>query len=66
MRTNMGNTDRFIRILIAVVIFILYWQQIITGTIAYVLMGLAAIFLITSFIKFCPLYSLFGFKTCSR
>ena len=62
----MGGADRIIRIIIAVVIGILYWQGIIEGTLAYVLMALAAVFLLTSFVSFCPLYKLVGLNTCPR
>ena len=62
----MGGTDRVIRIIIAIVIGILYWQGIIQGTLAYVLMALAAIFVITSFISFCPLYKLLGISSCPK
>ncbi|WP_299763147.1 DUF2892 domain-containing protein [uncultured Dokdonia sp.] len=63
MKKNMGATDRVVRILIAAVVGILYWQNIISGTLAYVLLAASAIFLLTSFISFCPLYALVGLKT---
>lgn len=64
MTKNMGNTDKGIRVLIAVVIALLYFFNIIEGTTAYVLMALAIVFLVTSFINFCPLYTLIGVNTC--
>jgi hypothetical protein len=64
MKKNMGSTDKVVRILIAVVIAILYWQGIIAGTLAYVLLSLAAIFVLTSLVSFCPLYTLVGLNTC--
>ncbi|MDJ0644362.1 MAG: DUF2892 domain-containing protein [Flavobacteriaceae bacterium] len=64
MKKNMGGADRIIRILIAVVIGILYYQNIIGGTLAYILIALAAIFVVTSFISFCPLYAVVGLNTC--
>lgn len=64
MKINMGNADRIIRVLIAVAVGVLYWQNVISGTLAYVLMGLAAIFVLTSLVSFCPLYTIFGIKTC--
>lgn len=64
MKKNMGNTDKTIRILVAVVIAGLYFGNIITGTLAIVLMVVAAIFLVTSLISFCPLYAIFGMNTC--
>jgi hypothetical protein len=66
MKKNMGGADRIIRFIIAIVVAILYWQGIIEGTLAYVLLALAAIFVITSFISFCPLYRLVGINTCPR
>ncbi|WP_282044404.1 YgaP family membrane protein [Winogradskyella flava] len=64
MKKNMNNTDKAIRILIAVVVALLYYFNIIEGTLAYVLMGIAIILLITSLINFCPLYRVFGISTC--
>ena len=62
----MGNADRIIRILIAAVIAILFAANIITGTLAIVLLVLAGVFLLTSFLGFCPLYLPFGISSCSR
>lgn len=64
MKKNMGNTDKTIRILVAVVIAGLYFGNVITGTLAIVLMVLAVVFLLTSLIGFCPLYAIFGMNTC--
>ncbi|HEY9178414.1 MAG TPA: DUF2892 domain-containing protein [Flavipsychrobacter sp.] len=64
MKKNMGTTDKAIRILVAVVIAGLYFGNIITGTLAIVLMVLAVVFLLTSLVGFCPLYAIFGMNTC--
>lgn len=64
MKRNMGNADRFIRILIAAVVGVLYYTNVISGTLGIVLLVLAGVFVLTSLISFCPLYSLFGFSTC--
>lgn len=64
MKTNMGTIDRIIRIIIAAIIGVLYYTGTITGTLGIVLLVLAAIFALTSFVSFCPLYTLFGFNTC--
>lgn len=64
MKKNMGGADRTIRILLALGVGALYYFNVITGTLAYVLLALAAIFVLTSFISFCPLYTLFGINTC--
>lgn len=60
----MGNADRIIRILIAVVVGVLYFTGTVTGTLGIILLVLAGVFLLTSFISFCPLYTLFGISTC--
>lgn len=65
MKYNMGFADRFTRVLIAVVIVVLYFTHTITGPLAYILMGVGLVFLLTSLVGSCPLYSLFGIKTCS-
>lgn len=62
----MGSTDKVIRIIIAIVIAALYYFNVIEGTLAYILMALAIVFLLTSFISFCPLYAPFKINTCKR
>lgn len=64
MKNNMGSADKGIRVAIAIVIALLYYFNVVEGMVAYVLMALAIIFLITSFINFCPLYAPFGINTC--
>jgi len=64
MKHNMGNADRIIRVLIAVLIAVLYFTNTVSGTLGYVLLAVGAIFLLTSLVGSCPLYSLFGITTC--
>ena len=63
MKKNMGTADKVIRILIAAVIAVLFFTNVISGTLGIVLLVLAAVFLLTSFISFCPLYLPFGIRT---
>ena len=65
MKKNMGSADRIIRMIIAAVIATLYFTNIITGTLGIVLLVLAVVFLLTSFISFCPIYAPFGLSTCA-
>jgi hypothetical protein len=65
MKKNMGNTDRVIRLIIAAVIGVLYYTGTISGTLGIVLLVLAGVFVLTSFVSFCPLYAPFGISTCS-
>ncbi|WP_113924276.1 YgaP family membrane protein [Cognataquiflexum aquatile] len=65
MKKNMGTTDRIIRTIIAVMAAYLYFGGIVTGTLGIVLVVVAAVFLLTSLVSFCPLYSIVGLNTCS-
>jgi len=66
MKKNMGTIDKVIRILIALVVIALYFAEVISGTLAIVLLVLSAIFILTSLISFCPLYWPFGINTGAR
>lgn len=63
MKKNMGLTDKIIRGTLAAIIAVLYFSNIISGTLAIILGAFAIILLITSFISFCPLYAPFKFNT---
>ena len=63
MKKNMGGADRMIRIVIAIVVAVLYFTGTVTGTLGMVLLVLGAVFLLTSFINFCPLYAILGINT---
>lgn len=63
MKKNMGSADRAIRILVAVAVIALYFGNLISGTTAIILLVLAGIFILTSFMSFCPLYLPFGIST---
>lgn len=66
MKKNMGLADRVIRILVAVVIAVLYFTNVISGTLGIVLLIVGGVFLLTSFVSVCPLYLPFGLSTCAR
>jgi len=66
MKTNMGSTDRIIRILLAVVFAALYFTGTVQGTLGIVLLVLGGVFVATSVISFCPLYTLIGVNTCKK
>lgn len=64
MKKNMGSADRIIRIVIAAIVGILYFTGTITGVLGIILLVLAGIFLLTGFVSFCPIYSIFGIRSC--
>ena len=63
MKKNMGTTDKVIRILVAVIILVLYFTHVISGTLAVILLILAGVFVVTSLLGLCPLYMPFGLNT---
>ena len=63
MKRNLSNTDRIVRVALAVLYAYLYFGGIVTGTLGIVLVVLGAVFLLTAVIAFCPLYTPFKFST---
>jgi hypothetical protein len=63
MKKNMGLIDKVIRSILAGFIALLYFTNLISGALALVLGAFAIIFLLTSFVSFCPLYAPFGVST---
>jgi hypothetical protein len=64
MKKNMGAADRITRLVIAAIIAFLYFTNVITGTLGIVLVIIAAVFVATSLISFCPLYTILGINSC--
>lgn len=62
----MGSLDRFIRLAIVMLISFLSMKAIINGTLSLILLGVSIIFLLTSLIGYCPLYSVFRIQTCPK
>lgn len=65
MKKNMGKTDKLIRLFVVIGIALLSYFEVVSGMLSYILLGVAGIFLLTSFLNFCPLYTLIGVNTCS-
>lgn len=63
MKRNMSNMDRIVRVVVAALFAYLYFAGIVSGPLGIVLVVLGAVFLLTSAISFCPLYTLFKFST---
>ena len=61
----MGSIDRVVRTIIALVVGGLYFTNVITGTLGLVLLIAAVVFLLTSVVSFCPLYTVLGINTCA-
>jgi hypothetical protein len=64
MKKNMGTLDKGIRFIVAITIIILFFTNVIQGTLGYILLTFALILVLTNFISFCPLYVPLGINTC--
>lgn len=64
MKKNMGTADKIIRIVVAIIVAALYITETVTGVLGIVLLVAGGIFLATSLVNFCPLYTIFGMSTC--
>jgi hypothetical protein len=64
MKTNIGSADRVVRLIVAVLLTVLYLTKTITGTLGTIALAVSGVFLLTSLVRFCPLYTLFGINTC--
>lgn len=64
MKNNMSSYDKLIRLGLSIVLIILYYKQIITGTFGILCLVIAFLLTLTSLISFCPVYKIFGISTC--
>ncbi len=62
----MGSLDKAIRVILAIVFAMLYITKTVEGTVGLVLLVLGGVFLLTSIISFCPLYTIVGINTCKK
>ncbi|MCD6092316.1 MAG: DUF2892 domain-containing protein [Bacteroidales bacterium] len=66
MKRNIGVFDKVFRLVAAIVIALLYYFGIISGTVGLVLIIIAIVLLLTGLLNFCGLYAIFGYNTCSK
>lgn len=65
MKKNVGNTDRFVRVMFGIILLILFMSGFLeNNTLKWSVFGISAILIVTSFANFCPLYALLGKSTC--
>ena len=62
----MGSTDKTLRIIAAIILGILYFTDTVTGVPGTIILIIGIIFLLTSFIGYCPLYSPFKISTIKK
>lgn len=63
MKKNMGSIDIAVRIVIALIIAVLYFSNMISGTLGIILLIVAGVFILTSLLGVCPLYYPLGLNT---
>jgi uncharacterized membrane protein YtjA (UPF0391 family) len=66
MKSNLGLTDRVIRVILAIVAAALYFFGITSGAVGLVLLVVGVVLAVTSFINFCPLYAILGITTKTK
>ena len=63
MKKNLGPIDRYIRIILAIAIGVLYYTGVLKGTIGIVFLVIGALLIITGIFGTCALYRLFGINS---
>jgi hypothetical protein len=63
MKKNIGSVDKVVRILLALIVVILFFTNVISGVVGIILLIVAGVLVLTSLISFCPLYWPFGLST---
>lgn len=64
MKKNIGNGDRFLRIMIGIIALILVMANVVEGTLMWIALAVGISMVVTSSVQFCPMYTVFGFNTC--
>lgn len=66
MKKNIGKTDKMIRVILAIILAALDFFKVIDWKYSWIFTVFAITLLITSFVNFCPAYTLFGINTCEN
>jgi len=66
MKANVGGMDRILRMLLGVAFIIVGAMGLLDAPWGYVAIGAGAVFLLTSLIRFCPIYPVLGINTCGK
>jgi len=63
MKNNMSKSDRYVRAILAVLIGVFIFLNILKGPAAFALGVIAIVLLLTSLFGFCPAYTILGIST---
>lgn len=64
MKKNVGNGDRFLRIIIGIIALLLVMGNVVEGVWMWVALGVGVSMVLTSSVQFCPAYTILGIDTC--
>ena len=64
MARNEGSLDRILRTVAGGALVLLMLFGVVSGVLGWLVLALGAILLVTGATGFCPLYALFGIRTC--
>jgi hypothetical protein len=65
MKKNVGNTDRFVRVMFGIILLIIFMSGAITNSLwNWIILAVSLVLIITAFATFCPLYALLGKSSC--
>ena len=64
MKKNVGNGDRFLRIILGIIGVILALSGSFDGNLKWGLLIVGLVLIVTSSMQFCPLYAIFRINTC--
>lgn len=64
MKKNIGAVDKIIRLVVAALFVVLYFTNMVSGTLGIVFLVAAGLLVITTLTSFCGLYTILGIRTC--
>ncbi len=64
MKSNVGGIDRTLRIIVGIVLLLVGLVAPLDMTWSIVALVVAAIALVTAFVRFCPINAMLGINTC--
>lgn len=63
MKTNESNLDRIVRVVLGIIMLVLYFAGIVSGTLGIIALILGILLTLTGLVGFCPLYALLKINT---
>ena len=63
MKINESGLDRVFRVVVGIVLFVLYFAGVVSGTLGIISLVVGVVLLLTGVVGFCPLYALLKIRT---